>query len=185
MKLGLFFVVLIIFSTLVYADDSNVSLSDFRENSNSVLNNELVIPEGLSNAAKSVFSLGNSDLSTQKFMILTILLIGLILLIHEIVSFMPFFENNVLAWSVAVIFSLLISITGAINSAAEFLLNISDTIKLIQGWAFLDMLVALLLAGLLYYLIHILLRIVRNQMQVEQNKDAGFKAGTANLPRRP
>jgi len=162
------------------------ALSDthIQKTTNDALGKEIKLSPALQNIARVVFGLKSGEsIDVSDFIALVGLWIILVVLIHEGVGFIPIFEKEALAWAVSIIITLIIALSGAIKSMANLLFKIANDIKAISGWAVFKLILVLFILTLLSIGLHMILKMLKDKIKEEENRNAGFRVGTGNISR--
>ena len=175
----IFMMLLLVAGIVNAADVENKSLnfSIANNNVNNALEKDIQIPESLKSVVAVVFGIKEGSIDAADFIILVCLWVMLLLLIHEAVSIAPIFEKQYLSWSVAVIITLLIAITGAIRTMADFFFGIGGFIKILSEWTILKLVFTLILVGILFYGASYLLGLLRRKATIESEEEKGVQEG--------
>jgi len=174
----LLFVLLIGF---VYAEEAasqevntNVNAEkDFQSYSNNLLSKQITIPDYLQNPTRIIFGLENSDIDLQNFIVLLSIWIFLVFLIQAILEIIPFLGEGFKSWLGAIIITLLISISGMIRNAANWLFGFGGAISLMKEWGVLKIIFTILLLIIIVFGLKKILHILKHGANKTENYAEG------------
>ncbi|MEK6895377.1 MAG: hypothetical protein AABX48_02560 [Nanoarchaeota archaeon] len=145
---------------------------------NNALSSQITIPQNLEIPARLVFGLTlNDKLDIQTFIILICLWIFLFLILRNIVQFIPSFEGAS-SWIGAVVLTTIFSATGILKSITLFFLDIGDNFGLIAQIGPLKLVLYIIGIIVLFYLINIIIGIIKESVIMGRAVSDGIKAGT-------
>jgi len=174
----LLFILLIGF---IYAEEtttpeikSNLDIGkDFQIYSNSLLSKQITIPDYLQGPTKIIFGLQDNNIDLQNFIVLFSIWFFLVFLIQAILEIIPFFGEGFKSWFGAIIITLLISITGSIRNAANWLFGFGGAISLMKDWGLLKIIFTILILVILAFGLKKILHILKHGANKTENYAEG------------
>ncbi len=162
-------------------DESASKAISFQQTSNSVLGKQIALPPGIDSLVKSVFKI-QVNISLNYLIVLLALFIIFFLIIQRIALFVPLF-HDAKSWLFALIVTLLISITGSVKSAADFLFGFGGAFKALGEWAILQLIFIIVLLAIVFYAISIFLKYALDKFKEAAAEQAGYELATAGIRR--
>src|SRR3989338_4095730 len=177
--LSLFFSQLILAQTqdtIVEEQKKMGSLGDVQEKSNEFLSKNLTIPQG--KTIRLLFNMKPEEtLTTEKIMVMVCIFIGLIILLQSILVITPFFEGSK-SWLGAIVITLLIGISGAINELVIFLFKFANVFNVLEKWRPLAVVFAILITFAFFYGINKITKTMKKKIEIENAENLLITART-------
>ncbi len=172
-----------IFSLVSGENDSIKNTSDFKEKTEekikedfSFLKNDVKIPDWLGNSADFIFQF-EEDIGLSVLVILIAIFAMLFLVIQNIMKIMPFFDGWK-SWFASLFVTLLISISGAINSVTRFFFEIANFMGVLEKYGFLKIIFLIVLILIVIFTVKYVSDLVKEKLGEENAEMSGIKAGT-------
>jgi hypothetical protein len=156
----------------VVSQESNTDTNlgqDFQSYSNNLLSKQIIIPDYLQNPTRIIFGISDSNIDLQSFIILFSVWLFLIFIIQAILEIVPLFGEGFKSWLGAIVITLLISITGAINPVANWLFGFGGIISLIKKWDLLKIIFVVIILGIITVGLKKLLQIIEHEKRMGEN----------------
>lgn len=157
----LLFTILILFlSQLIYAQDKNLPY--------------------IEDSIKFIFNINENEiLNTQEIILILCIFFIVLILIHNILNFTPYFEG-LKSWILALIVSILAGVAGVYRKVAQFffisLKNYSDYFR--KNEILISILVVLVLF-FIFFGINKIIKIFKKYNEIEKAEELGMKTGAA------
>jgi hypothetical protein len=163
--------------SFVNAQPSNASsgFSGIGNSTSTTLTRTVDIPENLKILTRVIFGI-KGDISLDVFMVVLCVLIGFILLLQNVMQFVPFFEGWK-SWIGSVIVTLLIGVTGAFVETIKFLFHIANLFGILEKWPILRVTVLILLVIIFIFGINRLVAMMSKKDSLDKAEMEGRKAG--------
>ena len=185
----LMLVFLFLFASVVAVNDGDninqlneqsnkVNSETINKNVNNALTQEFQIPENLQIVGRLIFAIKEGEIDFSIFIVLIAIWVVLLMLIRAALELVPLFEGDWKSWFVAVIVTLLIANTGAVNEMALFFFNLGGFVQGLKEYGILKLIFTLIIIGILFYGLFVLLRIIRHEIKKEKRRGEGFKVGS-------
>jgi len=160
------------------ASNPNITLANntinpniLSQNTNSILEKQISIPENLQIPARILFGLQQSEnIEFSVFIVLIAIWIFFFALLKIILEVVPFFGDGWKSWAGGIVITCLIAITGAIKTSAEFLFGFGNFFK---NQSLLRLILTIILLAIIGYGSAKLLGILKNQTR----KASAYQAG--------
>ncbi len=110
------------------------SVKDIKSKTDSLVEKEITIPNRIQTLAKIIFGI-EGPIEFSLLIILLIIWLMTFKLIGEGVKLMPFFENGIMSWIVALVIMLLIALADGFTLSANFILGFGDLFKIFKDWS--------------------------------------------------
>jgi len=156
--------------------DVNIG-KDFQSYSNNLLSKQITLPDYLQSPTKVIFGLEDNSIDIQNFIVLFSIWFFLVFLIQAVLEIVPFFGEGFKSWLGAIIITLLISITGTITNATNWLFGFGWTISLMKEWGLLKIIFTVLLLVVLTFGLKKLLHIMKQGGEEGKASINGLKTG--------
>ncbi|MDO8459621.1 MAG: hypothetical protein Q7S74_00790 [Nanoarchaeota archaeon] len=154
--------------------------SGFADSTNKVLEQNVVIPEGLQIAAKIIFGLREVDkIELQTFVILIALWIAVFAFIMSVVRIIPTFDKPIKALVVSAIVTTLIALTGAIRFMAVLLFSFGSFFGLFEKYVLLRLFLMIILLVAFLFVVLKLTKKLKKQEGVLSAEKVGQNIGFA------
>jgi len=151
--------------------ESNYS-ADMNQSVN-VLQEELVLPEGLKVFTRVLFGLDpNTGIDISVFIILIVLWIIMFSIIYMVVEFIPMFDNKVKRYIVSFAATCLIAISGSFRDISTFLFDFSRGLDVIGDFSIFVVLLSIVILVLIYLTIRIVMKHVKKLIGTEEAEKA-------------
>ncbi|MDP2946715.1 MAG: hypothetical protein Q8N88_01240 [Nanoarchaeota archaeon] len=180
MKRGIVILVLI-FSFYFVLGQGNSSPSDsseiikkFDNSTGDILSREVEIPAYIFMPIQLLLGI-EKKISWQNFIIVLGIWFGFFILILSLMDIMPFLNKGILKFLGAIVITLLISITGAINEMANFFFNIAGFFKITERYVALKIFIAIIIALLCVVIFGYLIKILKNKNKIKTAELTGQK----------
>jgi len=135
---------------------------------------QVAVPQELKDAARFIFNLdAGAEIEFSFFVILVVIFLGILLLVTEIVSFMSFFEGGS-RWLAGIVITLLVSVSGGLKQAANFIWGFADIFKAVDKWGIVKLFFVILIIAILVFGVIILLEMLRKKVRKEERHWLGF-----------
>tara|TARA_Y100000310_G_scaffold331416_2_gene404921 strand:+ start:965 stop:1558 length:594 start_codon:yes stop_codon:yes gene_type:complete len=165
-----------LFTTLAIAAETDTEKTDSKLNT--ALNADIQIPPELILPTKIVFGLNQDDnISLSLFIILISTWILFFIVIYHILSVTPWFKEGWKLWLGSIAVTLLIAITGAIKSLANFYFNIGNIFEFLERWSAGAVFFAIILLALSGWLINKVTNIMKTNMAIDEAEETGQNIG--------
>lgn len=132
------------------------------------------IPEELHLVSRILFGV-EETISISFFIILLMLWLIILLVLKEIMEFLPFFKGFTV-WVGAIIVNLIFGVSGAFSEATTFYISVFD-FWLFAEWFLAGQVLAIIVLVLLGFIIMTLIRYIRMHAEREESEMRGFKSG--------
>lgn len=162
---------------------NNSEAKSLQDASNNLLSKQITISDSIQQISSIIFKL-DSTISLQEFIVLISLFAMLLFILQALVEIIPLFGEGWKSWIGALVITLLISITGAIKSWAEFFFGVSGFLQFLKDWGLFKLIFALILLGIIGFGVRKLIHIMKNQSRVAENEAAGMKATLPRIKRK-
>lgn len=165
--LALLFVFISLCSFVVAAD----STPNLQDATNTILVKQFNVPENLQIPARFFFSLAPGvDVSLQNFTVLIVLWIIIFLIVREALTFSSFFGSGWKPLLVAFIITCLISVSGGIRDAANYITSAIPH-------SAVYMVIAIIVLAFLTAIILFVLKKVKRSTAILEDEQAGINVG--------
>lgn len=160
------------------APPSAPSLDKIKEKTNAFSTKEIVLPDWANNIINFVFDFDEAEKFTlQRAIIILSLWIMLVILIYRTVVLFPVIGQGAILYFEAIIISLLISISGGLNSIYQFFFRLLNAIKFLQEWALLRTVFAFLILLVFFLGFLKVTKMVKNKENIITREDQGEGLG--------
>lgn len=158
--------------------DKITGASEFKNSTNQILSEDIVVPENLQIIARIILGLKEGEnLEFSTFIVLITLWIILLAIIHVILTLIPIFGEGWKSWAAATIVTILSTMTGAIKRISELFFEFGGYFQ-DQGLLRLISIIILLIAfswGAIR-----LISLMKNKGNEEAAEIEGLRTGTGN-----
>lgn len=138
------------------------------------ISKEIEIPNSLSIPARVIFGI-SEEVPVTTFIILIAIWIILFLFIQNILEITPFFKGKI-SWVASAVITIIIAITGAIKSVAEFLLFTRTFLNPTEN-DFIFVAILLIILVVIFIILNTLLKPLKDYYEKESAKIAGEQIG--------
>ncbi len=158
-------------------DTSEKVSESLSKNVSESLSKEIEIPENLRFISKILFGIeSNEEIKLDAFLVYAALWVFLLLVIRNLLEFSAFFEGWK-SWLGSITVTSIISITGALNPAANFFFGFGDIFGILNKWSPLKTAFALILIAVIFVALNIILRAFKDYFVIGKAYEEGLKAG--------
>jgi hypothetical protein len=149
-------------------------------NTNSFLENELVIPSYLDIPARILFGIHDGEaLPFNVFMVMIALGVVLFLILKNLIKIIPFFSTSQ-SWFVAVIAVCLIGISGGISESSKFFFDIGNTIGVMKEYGILTLILVIVIIVVLGGVILKGTKVLKGKFDIAKAEMVGEKVGSGS-----
>jgi hypothetical protein len=155
--------------------------TDIKNKTSSLLEEDIVVPEGLQIFTRYLFGIDEGEINFQYFIILFAIWFIFLIVIANILAISPNLEKGFGKWFLAIIFSCLLSFVGITNFFAGKILLIGDFFKnwdkLWPPLKLISVIFPVVIVILFLYAVSIVMKLFRNSDFVEMIREKLRKAG--------
>jgi len=135
-------------------------------------NQSIKVPDNLQIPAKVIFGI-TGEIEFQLFIILITIWIILVLLIAQILKFVPVIKQGVASWLAAIVITCLIALSGGLNQAVLFIFSLGNFFGILEKWPAIGVVVSIGIIIILGYGLTILLKLLRKRVELDEAEVKG------------
>jgi len=168
------FILLILICLLIpYISAQNTTIDTLNASQiNFDFDKSIKVPDNLQIPAKIIFGI-TGEIEFQLFVILIALWISILLLITQILKFVPIIKQGFISWITAVVITCLVALSGGLHQAVLFFFSLGNLFGLLEKWPALGISSAIVIIILIAYGTGILLKILRKRVELDQAESKG------------
>ncbi len=139
---------------------------------------QVTLPGILVTPLRILFGL-KDNMTIQQIIILLAIWAILFIIILDATSLLPFESNGIWRFIMAIVVTSLMSLTGSFDYVARFFLGVGGSFSFTKAWQPFKIIIAAILAIILFTLLKVLMKTIRDKSQLEDAERAGQEANAA------